>query len=112
MAEAINRHLTLLQRCKIETYLSSGQSQRAIAQRFGVSPAAVSRENRRNRIAGVGYETSLTQLVAVKRRRDASAHSYTAASPFHLRLPPGRPKSRRHHPSHHDSGGDLSTPWI
>ena len=73
MAEAINRHLTLSQRCEIEAYLSSRRSQRAIAQRLGVSPSTVSRENHRNGIAGVGYKAGLAQLVAVKRRRDASA---------------------------------------
>ncbi len=39
MAEAINRLLTLVQRCKIDAYLSSGRSQRAIALRLGVSPS-------------------------------------------------------------------------
>ena len=84
MAEAINRHLTLVQRCKIEAYLSSGRSQRDIAQRLGVSPSTVSREIRRNGIAGVGYEARLAQLVAVKRRRDAAARP-RKVTPRHLK---------------------------
>ena len=84
MAEAINRHLTLVQRCKIEVYLSSRWSQRAIAQRLGVSTSTVSREIRRNGIAGVGYEARLAQLVAIKRRRDASARP-REVMPRHLK---------------------------
>ena len=115
MAEAINRHLTLVQRCKIEAYLSSGWSQRAIANRLGVSPSTVSREIRRNGIAGVGYEARLAQLVAVKRRRDASARP-RKVTPRHLDyiydclLAGQSPDVIAHCTT--DPTVKLSTPWI
>ena len=72
MAEAINRHLTLVQRCKIEAYLSSGRTQRAVAQLIGVSLATVSCELHRNATPGVGYDAWYAERLAVKRRREAS----------------------------------------
>ena len=72
MAEATNRHLTLVQRCKIEAYLSSGCSQRGIARRLGASLSTISRELKRNNIPEVGYGAQLAQRSAVARRLLAS----------------------------------------
>ena len=69
MAEAINRHLTLVQRCKIGAYLSSSHLQRFIASELGVAPSTFSRQLQRNRIPEVGYDARIPHRTAVARRR-------------------------------------------
>ena len=83
MAEAINRHLTLVQRCKIEGFLSSGYSQRSTARALGVAPSTISREIRRNRILDVGYEAQQAHRTAVAGRHRASAQP-RKVTPRHL----------------------------
>ena len=72
MAKAKYRHLTQVQRCKIEALLSSGNTQRAIARQLGVAPSTVSREMSRNRVVGDAYVAECAQLMAVNRRHQAS----------------------------------------
>ncbi|MCY4128230.1 MAG: IS30 family transposase [Gammaproteobacteria bacterium] len=115
MAEATNRHLTLVQRCKIEAYLSSGCSQRGIANRLGVSPSTISRELKRNGIPEVGYEAQLAHRTAVARRRLASARP-RKVTPRHLNYIHERmihdwsPDVIAHKTA--DPSLKLSTPWI
>ena len=77
------RHLTLVQRCKIEGYLSSGHSQRSIARELGVAPSTISRELRRNHIPEVGYDAQLAHRTAVARRRRATSQP-RKVTPRHL----------------------------
>ena len=82
MAEASNRHLTLVQRCKIEARLSSGHSYRAIAVVLGVAASTDSREVRRNGLPG-GYDAKPADALAAQRRRDASSRP-RKVTPQHL----------------------------
>ena len=115
MAEAINRHLTLVQRCKIEGFLSSGHSQRSIARALGVAPSTISRELQRNRIPDIGYDAHVAHRTAVARRRRASAQP-RKATPQHLDYIHERliadwsPDVIAHKTS--DPTLKLSTPWI
>ena len=115
MAEASNRHLTLVQRCKIEGFLSSGHSQRSIAGALGVAPSTISREIRRNRIPDVGYEAHLAHRTAVARRHRASAQP-RKVTPRHLNYIYERlvadwsPDVIAHKTA--DPSLKLSTPWI
>ena len=115
MAEATNPHLTLVQRCKIEGFLSSGHSQRAIARELGVAPSTISRELQRNRIPEFGYDAQLAHRTAVARRRRASAQP-RKVTPRHLEYIHERlvadwsPDVIAHKTA--DPCLKLSTPWI
>ena len=69
MVEASNGHLTLLQRCKIEAYLSSGYSQRVISRQLGVAFSTVSREVQRNGNVDGRYDATRAHQRAVATRR-------------------------------------------
>ena len=73
MAEATNAHLTRVQRCKIEGFLSSGHSQRSIARQLGVASSTVCRVVQRNAASDGSYDGSRAHQMAVKRRCDASS---------------------------------------
>ena len=115
MAESINRHLTLVQRCTIEGFLSSGYSQRSTARALGVAPSTISREVRRYRIPDVGYAAQLAHRTAVARRHRASAQP-RKVTPRHLddihqRLVADRSPDVIAHKTA-DPSLKLSTPWI
>jgi IS30 family transposase len=64
-------HVTLAQRCQIQALLSIGKSQRAIAEKVGISQSAVSREIARNS-TGYRYSHSVADGKSVERRSGAS----------------------------------------
>ena len=103
MAEASNRHLTLVERCKIEARLSSGHSYRAIAAVLGVAAATVSREVQRNGLPGGGYDAKQADAMAVKRRHDASSRTTTPPNASHPNAPfnSNNSSSQHLHRCHH-----------
>ena len=76
MAEASNRHLTRVQRCKIEAHVSSGHSLRAIASDLGVAASTVSREVQRNGLSRGRYDEQQADAMAAQRRRDTSSRPW------------------------------------
>ena len=115
MAEARNRHLTLVQRCKIEGFLPSGHSQRSIARQLGVTSTTVSREVRRNRSADGSYDAIDAHQRAVKCRHAASSRPRKVTK-RHLEYIRERmiadwsPDVIAHKTT--DPSLKLSTPWI
>jgi len=64
-------HLTEFKRCQLYSYKSTGMTQKAIADRIGVSPSTVSREIRRNS-GKKGYRYKQAHKLATHRRAAAS----------------------------------------
>ena len=115
MAEATNSHLTLVQRCKIEGFLSSGHSQRSIARELGVAPSTISKELDRNRKPGAVYDANFAHNAAVARRRKASSRPRKVTQRhleyIHERLVADwSPDVIAHKTA--DPSLKLSTPWI
>ena len=117
MTEAY-KHLTQVERCQIEAYLSSGDSMRSVARKIGRNVGTISREVKRNRnpAPDSNYEGASAHQQAVTRRSEASRVP-RKVTPTHLdrihdRLVEG------HSPDVIANGLGLtghlrlSTPWI
>ena len=66
IAEASNRHLTLVERCKIDALLSRGLSFRAIGRELGFAHTTIAREVKRNHVPDGHYEAQAADAMAVK----------------------------------------------
>ena len=73
MAEASNRHLALVERCKIDALSSSGLSFRAICHELGLAHTTIAREVKRNHAPDGRFEAQAADAMAVKRRHHASS---------------------------------------
>ena len=115
MAKGNNAHLTHGKRCKIEAYLSSGLSQRAIAREMKIASSTICREIQRNGELDGSYDADRAQQRAEDRRTAASERP-RKVTPRHLdyiydRLVEDWSPDVIAHKTH-DTSLKLSTPWI